>query len=242
MFSICIATYNGEKYIRSQLLSILSQITDDDEIIVCDDNSTDSTVKEILKLSDSRIKVQINPVRLGHVRNFEAAMLLSKHKYLLLSDQDDIWLEGRVDMLKKKAEEDNHTLLIASNFDIINESGTLIGYFRDLLPVSGSVFRQIFLILTGKSLYFGCTFFMRREFLEMALPIPKCIESHDIWFALIASSVKSVKNMMEPTIQHRVHANNLTPKKRRSILKIAQSRLCFIVVLSIRLFRIRCLD
>ena len=60
MISVCIATYNGEKYIKAQLESILAQIGQDDEIIVSDDNSTDNTISEIESLNDNRIKVKKN--------------------------------------------------------------------------------------------------------------------------------------------------------------------------------------
>ena len=96
MISVCIATYNGEKYIREQLDSILVQLGPDDEIVVCDDRSSDRTLELIEGYRDSRIHVHRNEKNLGHVRNFEKAISLSRGDYLFLSDQDDVWLPGRV--------------------------------------------------------------------------------------------------------------------------------------------------
>ena len=88
MNSICIATYNGEKYIHEQLSSILSQINIDDEIIISDDNSTDKTIEIIKSINDPRIRV-IN----GHFRNFtfnfENAIKQAKGEYLIFLDSDD---------------------------------------------------------------------------------------------------------------------------------------------------------
>jgi len=234
MISVCIATYNGEKYIKEQLESILPELDPNDEVVICDDNSTDFTIDEINKLVDPRINIYRNLRRLGHVRNFEKAMLLAKGEYILLSDQDDVWIKGRVALMKKKAEEDICNSLVASNYNLIDENGKDIGVFRNLLPKKNSILKQLILILAGKSQYFGCTFLLKRELLATALPIPGCVESHDIWLALIASAHNKVANIMEPTLLHRIHSSNATPKKPRPLLKIIKSRVCYIISLSIR--------
>ncbi len=72
--SVCLATYNGEKYIKEQLNSILSQLGNDDEIIISDDHSTDNTIEIIKSLEDDRIKIFVNNLEKGYSKNFENAI------------------------------------------------------------------------------------------------------------------------------------------------------------------------
>ena len=95
MISVCIATYNGEKYIKEQLDSILPQLKKLDEIIISDDKSKDKTLKIIKTLNDSRIKIFTNPKK-GLISNFENAITKSSGDYIFLSDQDDIWHENKI--------------------------------------------------------------------------------------------------------------------------------------------------
>ena len=93
--SVCIATYNGEKYITDQLKSILSQLGGQDEIIISDNLSTDNTLNMIRLLNDDRIKVYHNDAR-NVIRNFENAIIHATGGIIFLSDQDDLWKPGKV--------------------------------------------------------------------------------------------------------------------------------------------------
>lgn len=101
MISIVMATYNGEKYLREQVDSILAQTYQNFELIVCDDCSTDSTVRILQEneKQDGRIKVFVNEKNLGFKKNFEKAISLCKGEYIALSDQDDIWLPEHLQVL-----------------------------------------------------------------------------------------------------------------------------------------------
>ena len=94
MNSICIATYNGEKYIKEQLTSILSQIDIDDEVIISDDGSTDKTIEIINDINDSRIKLIKGGFR-NFTFNFENAIRQAQGEYIFLADQDDVWLPNK---------------------------------------------------------------------------------------------------------------------------------------------------
>jgi glycosyltransferase involved in cell wall biosynthesis len=235
MISVCIATYNGANYIIEQFDSILNQIGSDDEIVVCDDQSSDDTLSKIEAYNDPRIRIYRNETRLGHVRNFEKAMSLARGEYIFLSDQDDIWMPERVQAMMARLNEDPSIQLVASNFDFIDGQGRVIGEFRQLGAVKKTRLAQICSIFLGKAPYFGCTFVLRRELLRSCLPIPKGIESHDIWFALVASSSGSVRNLQAPTLLHRIHGGNVSVAKRRALPVVLKSRARFLAALVGRL-------
>jgi len=239
MISVCIATYNGAAYIREQLDSILAQLGEGDEVIVCDDQSSDGTLDIIDGYHDTRIRTFRNESRLGHVRNFEKAMSLSKGDYIFLSDQDDIWLPNRVQMMLSRFNGDPDVELVASNFDLIDVNGVHLGEFRRLGGVKKSRFGQVFAIFAGRAPYFGCTFLIRRRLLDSCLPIPHGVESHDIWFALVASLVGKVVNLPEPTLLHRIHGGNVTTKKRRALVVVLRTRLLFVYALVLRMFSLK---
>ena len=237
MISVCIATYNGEKYVERQLRSILSQIALTDEVIVCDDGSSDETVAAILNCNDQRVRIHQNRERLGHVKNFEKALTLAGGEHIFLSDQDDIWLPGRVETMMRCGEHDEAILLVASNFDLIDKNDSFIGEFRKLGTVRKLRIIQILDIFMGNSPYFGCTFMLRKSLLRYCLPFPGNIESHDIWIALVASYFGRVVNIIDPTLQHRIHGNNLTTTKRRALVRIFKSRVIFLLALVVRVIR-----
>lgn len=236
MISVCMATYNGEAYIQEQLDSILIQLGKEDEVVVCDDRSNDRTLEIINAYRDARVRVYRNEKRLGHVKNFEKAMLLSKGGYIFLADQDDIWLPNRVRMMLLKFEENPGVELLASNFDLIDADGVRLGEFRELGGVKRSRLGQVLAIFAGRAPYFGCTFLLRRSLLRRGLPIPRGVESHDIWLALIASLDGKVTNLPGPTLLHRMHGRNVTTKKRRSFIVVLRSRLLFMYALALRMF------
>ena len=234
MISVCMATYNGAQYIREQIDSILLQLGPDDEIVVCDDCSGDATLEVVESYHDPRIRAYRNNVNLGHVRNFEKAIALARGDFIFLSDQDDLWLPGRVAHMMALMASEPAVLLVASNFDLINADGADIGEYRLLGPVRPTALRQALAILAGRSPYWGCTFLMKRDGLQYGLPIPKNVESHDIWIALMASMFGRVMNIAGPTVKRRIYAGNLTVGRRRALGVVLRSRYHFLRALASR--------
>ena len=101
MISVCIATYNGERFIREQIDSILRQLSSDDEIILSDDGSTDDTISIINSIDDKRIKIIEGPRKHSPTPNFECAMKESKGDYIFLAVQDDVWKPNKVEVCIK---------------------------------------------------------------------------------------------------------------------------------------------
>lgn len=235
MISVCMATYNGARFIRAQVDSILEQLGPEDELVVCDDGSRDQTLSILVDYHDARIKIHRNPDQLGHVRNFERAISLAEGDYIFLSDQDDVWTPDRVRLMIDSMNAAPEALLVASNFDLIDAQDQEVGQFRKLGRVKPFRWLQVASIFAGRSPYFGCTFLLRREALRYFMPIPGGVESHDIWFGLVASMLGGVVNLPVATLKHRVHDSNVTARKRRALTVILKSRLVFARALVLRM-------
>ena len=98
--SVCMAVYNGEKYIREQIASILGQLAPGDELIISDDGSSDGTLDEARAFGDARIRLLANQLDRGYSGNFENAIRHAGGDIIFLSDQDDVWLPGRVEKMR----------------------------------------------------------------------------------------------------------------------------------------------
>ena len=99
MISVCIATYNGAPYITEQLASICAQLSDNDEIIISDDGSTDSTLDVVRAFGDPRIRIVRNQSQRCYTANFENALRHAQGDYIFICDQDDVWLPNKVETI-----------------------------------------------------------------------------------------------------------------------------------------------
>jgi len=243
--SVCMATYNGEKYLSRQLHSILEQLTDDDEVIVVDDCSTDGTVETLKRLGDPRIAVHVNDRNRGEVFSFGRAMQLAKNDFVFLSDQDDVWTPGRVSLMQRRLVESGASV-VSSNFEWItaNDDPIDVAYNGVAARDSRRHFKNIVEIFVGKTNYYGCAMALRREFVRVVAPIPRFVESHDLWIALASNFTGSNVHVDESTLLKRKHASNVTSTiSTRSLYRKLRSRVVFVMSLVVlcarrrRLFR-----
>lgn len=243
--SVCIAVCNGSKYIAMQLSSILDQLESNDEIVICDDNSDDDSIEIIHSFVDDRIKLFMNPRRLGHVKNFERAISLAEGEYIYLSDQDDVWLPNRLQMfLDKLINSKNPSLVVGDFIEVDNNFVKLDSKLNNERLGEYTYFKYHFAlrILFGKSKFYGCCFAFNSSLRERFLPIPSRIEAHDMWIGLTSALFSNVIIINEITLLRRIHGNNLSPRIRRSITKIILSRFFYVyhlAKLSVFLFRKR---
>jgi len=237
--SVCMATYNGERFISRQVRSILEQLTDDDEVIVVDDCSTDCTVETVKRLDDPRITIHVNDRNRGEVFSFSRAMSYAKKEFLFLSDQDDIWIPGRIALMQRRLAESGASV-VSSNFEWMNTNEDWIAVPFDGVAScdSNKHVKNILGIFLGKTNYFGCAMALRREFMNVVAPIPSFVESHDLWIALGSNLVGANAHLDEPTLRKRRHADNATSTvSTRSLYRKLRSRVIFaasLVVLFVR--------
>ncbi len=135
MISVAMTTYNGENFVLEQINSIFNQTRNIDELIIVDDHSSDQTIPIILHLMqehpDWPIKVYVNTKNLGYKRNFEKAIALSSGDHIFLSDQDDVWMENKVEEMMRIMEMDPQIEVLASSFDLIDQDGCLLEIDED---------------------------------------------------------------------------------------------------------------
>ena len=199
--SVCITTYNGSKFIKDQLLSILSQLDTNDEVIVSDDSSSDNTLDIIYSINDERIKIFTNNKFFHHTPNFEFAISKATGDYIFLSDQDDIWLPNKVAIMKQYL--DSYNLVISDCFVVDSDLNIINNSVRG----SRKILNGILVNLVHNN-YLGCCMAFDRLILEKALPFPQNILSHESWLGAIAGVFGKTIFIDEKLILYRRHNFN----------------------------------
>jgi glycosyltransferase involved in cell wall biosynthesis len=225
--SVCMATYNGARYVHEQVASILPQLGPSDELLIVDDCSSDETVSVLRALEDPRVRIQCNERNRGVVTSLERALRLARNDVLLLADQDDVWLPGRVQALVG-ALQSSGALVASSNSSFMDAAGAPIRFDFPRLRAADSTrhWRNIARIFAGSASYWGCAMALRRQVLELVLPMPHWVESHDLWIATGSNLIRSNVHLECDTLRRRVHGSNASMVSRGLHLKL-RSRAIF---------------
>lgn len=219
------ATYNGAKFLREQLDSILTQLDGCAMIIVADDGSTDGTL-EILREYGARdikdvacgakggVRVQLIPATglpLGPIYNLERSLQEAYKQsnagdLIFLADQDDVWMPGKVkqmvEALQNSALAVHDAYLLQERCEGVFERGDRLSEIR---PFAKGLFKNWF-----KNRYTGCCMALHCELLDKALPFPKKLPMHDQWLGMIAEKFFDVAYVDSPLINYRQHKKNAT--------------------------------
>lgn len=207
------ATYNGAKYLREQIDSILSQTISDFELIICDDCSNDETWNILVDYAsrDNRIKIYRNNENLGFKRNFEVAINKCKGDYIALSDQDDIWLPSHLEILYNLI---GDKVIACGNALLINSEGERIGITLQEMEsfnyVADDNLQMASSIIFFRNPFQGASMMIKRSFLNYALPIPETIKYHDSWFSNLSFFCGGLAYTTQIVNNYRMHGNNVT--------------------------------
>ena len=209
MISVCMATYNGEKYIKEQLDSILCQLGVDDEVVISDDGSNDNTIQTIAAYNDKRIFLLNNSGRHGFVGNFENALKHVRGDIILLADQDDVWKPNKVEVIKKRLQ---YYDLVIHDAEMIDGNGYSLGktYYSTMHHKKG------FLSNLWKTRWLGCCMAFKRQVLEACLPFPQNIVGHDYWIGMLGMLKFHYCFMDDILISYRRHGGNVSPSGEKS--------------------------
>lgn len=220
MISVCVAAFNGEKYIEEQILSVLRNLDSQDEIIISDDGSSDRTrrIVDDLAEKDRRIRIIDGP-RKGLIKNFENAIVHSKGDIIFLCDQDDVWKDNKVKTVLDIFGNTDCTLvmhdacIVDSNLKILGCSFFEFkkckkGYWRNLI----------------KNSYIGCCMAFKRSILDYAIPFPDNIPMHDQWIGLLSERVGKVEFCNEQLLLYRRHSNNASEMTHLPLSEMVKNR------------------
>ena len=217
MVSVCMATFNGEKFIKGQIESILVQLQPEDELIISDDGSTDSTLQIISSIQDSRIHIFKNSFR-NVVKNFEFAINQSSGDYIFLSDQDDIWHEDKVAAYLNCFNESNADLIV-SDVAFIDERGN--NKKEQFYPKG---FKGSTLTNLRKNNFIGCAMAFKEHTKKWFLPFPINTPMHDWWIGLTIGKKGTIKFLDQKLIYYRRHNDNVTSGKQSNLWNIIRWR------------------
>jgi glycosyltransferase involved in cell wall biosynthesis len=221
MRSVVLATFQGERFVGEQLDSILPQLAPEDEVVVSDDASTDSTLEVIARRGDPRIRVLANDTRVGYVANFQRAIDGSRGGSIFFSDQDDVWLPNKVATLDAAM---RTSRCVASDAIVVDDRLRILhrSYF-ELRGTRG--FSRVAIYLKPRII--GATVACRREYLETLLPFPAGVP-HDFWLTFNAAHDGALDVIRTPLILYRRHTNALSvtaTNQRRAMQTIVAERI-----------------
>lgn len=229
--SIVMCTYNGAAYLQQQLDSLLVQTRLPDEIVIGDDGSTDATM-DILRRFDARaseVGVQVvlrrNPQNLGYVENFTVGLRQARGDVLFLCDQDDVWRADKLARMAAAFEVDPSLLLVHSDARLVDARGeSLQCSMFDALQL-GALEKQTihvgraFEVALRRSFVTGATAALRRELVDLALPVA-AEWIHDEWLAAVAAAAGRLDVIEDALIDYRQHdANQIGARKRTLTMK-----------------------
>ena len=213
--SVAMCTYNGAEFLPAQLASIAEQTRLPDEIVVCDDASTDDTrrvLESFARTSAIRVSLYFSDQNAGSLKNFERAIGLCTGDVIVLSDQDDVWRADKLQLLEKALRDHPKAGLVFSDAELVDKD--LNSLARRMWDQVGFDAHKRKLIRKGKSLdvlingwtVTGATMAFRSDYVKLALPIPANIAMiHDGWIALTVAAVADVIFIEEPLIKYRQH-------------------------------------
>jgi len=214
--SIAICTYNGAEFLPAQLQSIMAQSRPPDEIVICDDASTDKTrtlLEDFAAESSIPVTLHFNEQNLGSIKNFERAITLCTGDVIALSDQDDAWRNDKLERFETVLNSSPTAGLVFSDADIVDEKLKPLNrrmwdevgfdiHKRKLVQMG----RALEVLITGWTVT-GATMAFRSRFVKLSLPIPDEIAMiHDGWIALTIAAVADVVALDDPLVHYRQHA------------------------------------
>lgn len=212
--SVALCTYNGEPFLRQQLASIQQQTRLPDELVVCDDRSTDQTLTIVRGFAETvsfPVVIVQNAETLGAAKNFEKAIRLCAGDLIALSDQDDIWYPNRLERSAQEFTEHPEAGLVFSDADLINDSDEVAGpTLWQRLGFAGKHESELlaghYAVLAKHRFVTGATVMFRASLRDRFLPIGKGW-IHDEWIALIAAAFSDLRPIGQPLIRYRVHGS-----------------------------------
>lgn len=219
--SVALCTSNGKAYLQEQLESYLNQTRTPDELVVCDDVSSDETItilKEFARSAPFTVRIYRNEEKLGYVKNFERAVLLCDGDLIFFSDQDDVWDPQKIELMAAVLENAPNVGVAFCDAEIVD---------RDLRPTGRNLWEMFHFnerlqkkIIQGRAqevlirmdLFWGLTIAFRSEYRDMLIPFFPGV-GHDTWTAMLVALMSDISIVQRPLVKYRQHSCNVTGVK-----------------------------
>jgi glycosyltransferase involved in cell wall biosynthesis len=237
IISVALCTYNGGRFLEEQLESILNQTLSIDEIIICDDNSSDNTkdiIKEFQEKYPNKINLHFNKHNLKVNKNFEKAISLCSGDYIFLSDQDDIWVPNKAEKIISIFEKNPEFEGVFSDGNLITEFGELFtekSLWDNVLFFEKNINTKIdlfYYISNIRNMVTGATLCIKKEVKQFIFPFPnQKLIYHDEWISLLLAFRKKITFTNDKLISYRIHSAQqvgiIKSSSQKRNLKLIQS-------------------
>jgi len=205
LVSVAMTTYNGSRFLRRQLDSLIDQIYRPLEIVVSDDCSVDGTL-DILEEYQRRfpdiLRFSQNIENLGFTKNFEKAISMCRGYYIALCDQDDVWAPEKIQLLVEGIRDRD---MIHSDARLIDDEDRIIA--ESLTSFAGKDAFADFPRLLMRNSVTGCTALLKKPLADRAIPFPR-LTPHDYWLALLAADGNGIGYLPNSLVDYRQHGTN----------------------------------
>lgn len=222
--SVAMAVYNGEKYLAEQIDSILALMGEQDELVISYDVSTDQTLQIIQGYAgkDTRVKIVLDDGK-GLESNFNNAVKHCSGKYIFLADQDDVWINNKIEEMVQFFEKNRDAVVLISD-----------GYITDShLKIRDTIFKALHttpspLFNFVKGSYLGCQMAFCTSIRDKVWPVRENPPlPHDLWLGVQGAKYGKVKLLHKYLIKHRLHDANYTLTSKMKFMAVIQNRVLF---------------
>jgi len=229
MISVVLALYNGERYIAEQLLSILNQTISNIEIIIVNDKSEDNSLKIVKDVFSqeqfTNFQIIENERNLGVNKSFEIGVKASSGEYIAFSDQDDVWLPNKLEILSEVLQKNSHLDLVFAPSLILKGDK----HKGKLYPPKREFKKDFFKFFINQMR--GASSLVRKTFLLDVMPFPS-EDIYDKWIYFISVYLENNKYIDQPLDFYRVHDANIVGtalkyRPKKDVIRSLESKILF---------------
>jgi glycosyltransferase involved in cell wall biosynthesis len=208
--SVAMAVYNGGRFLQEQVDSILSQLGDSDEIVASYDKSQDDSLSILRDYAgrDPRARIVMNE-RPGIVGNFNTAIANCNCDAIFISDQDDIWVEGKRERMMAALNDSGADLAIHNVVHIDGEDKVISKPLFEEYGIGPGLFRNF-----AKPRYSGCCMAFPASTRRIIMPMPESVVNYDHWIGMACETFGKVVFVDDVLLHHRLHGDNATTSTR----------------------------
>lgn len=232
--SVVLAVFNGKKYLKEQLDSILPQLSGSDELLILDDGSQDGSRELISAYAEKWTQIRLyTEGHCGVVQNFARGIQKARGKYIFLADQDDIWEADKAAKVCAALKSETGPALVLHNAAFVDEKGNLLANTLFSWRKAAPGFWKNWM----KNSYMGCCMAFNQALKPYILPFPKRLPMHDQWIGLIAEHYGRVHLLQDALLRYRRHEETVTADHHAGMKVMIQWRLLLLAAYIKRIMR-----